>query len=375
MSTAAEYRTGPMRLLFIGDKLESSSGSAQKVVAMASEWERCGHEVWLATLRDPVAQRVSDVAHRMRMRAARRSLPVRVRGEASVRLLYPQLFMRACTRLGIDMVYSRGLPPAPGLRSLLRSRPCIIEINGDVAREHRNPLQRAARLRARALQLRDAAGVVFVSRELSRACRPAPSRSLVIANPCLPPGAPRATAAPRPTRPTLVLIGYSRHDWSGLDKMPELAAALPDLDFVVIGSEIAGPENLRCHPVLPQAEADRVMSGCTVGIGPLALHRKEMHEASPLKSRNYLALGLPIIQAYEDTDLSEADGCVLQLPNHEDSVARNVSRIREFAWRAYRDPTLSERALALAGGRLSLAAKEHERLAFIEKCLKSHRIS
>jgi hypothetical protein len=100
-----------------------------------------------------------------------------------------------------------------------------------------------------------------------------------------------------------------------------------------------------------------------------------MHEASPLKSRNYLALGLPIIQAYEDTDLSEADGCVLQLPNHEDSVARNVSRIREFAWRAYRDPTLSERALALAGGRLSLAAKEHERLAFIEKCLKSHRIS
>ena len=63
---------------------------------------------------------------------------------------------------------------------------------------------------------------------------------------------------------------------------------------------------------------------------------------------------------------------MLELENREGSALANVERIREFAWRAYRDPALSQRALALARGRLSLAAKESERLAFIEACLAAH---
>jgi hypothetical protein len=361
-----------MRMLFIGDKLEPSSGSAHKVVAMATEWERRGHSVWLTTARAPTPRRVSDVAPRLRMPPPpARSLPERIVGEASVRWFYPVALQRWCRRLGIDLIYSRGLPPAPGLRALMAGVPFVLEINGDVGMEIASPVRRRAKLRSRALQLANADGVVFISRELSRACKPEPRCWTVIANPCLPSAV--GPVPERPNRPRLVLIGYTKHDWSGIDKMPELARALPDLDFVVIGAELSGPPNLRCFPVLPQDEADRVMRGCTVGIGPIALYRKGMHEASPLKSRNYLALGLPIIQAGEDTDLTADDGCLLELPNTEDSLTNNLERIQEFAWRAFRDPSLSQRALALAQGRLSLQAKESERLAFIARCLDASR--
>ena len=76
------------------------------------------------------------------------------------------------------------------------------------------------------------------------------------------------------------------------------------------------------------------------------------------------------MQAYEDTDLTEADGCVLQIPNTDDNVQENVERIREFVWEAFRDPEPSRRARELAGGRLSLEAKEAQRLDFIEACLR-----
>jgi hypothetical protein len=45
-----------------------------------------------------------------------------------------------------------------------------------------------------------------------------------------------------------------------------------------------------------------------------------MSEASPLKSREYLALGLPVIGAYEDTDIPPDDPVYLQLPNRPGAV-------------------------------------------------------
>ncbi len=358
--------------MYIADAVEATSGSAYKVAAIAREWERRGHRVWLLTTRRPKALPVAEVEARLRQAPRVRSLPERIRGEVSYRASYPLELLWEATRLGVDVVYSRGLPPAPGLGTLLRAKPLVVEVNGDVARETSRRLDRALKLRARALLLREARGVVFVSEEVRRACGPDVRRSLVLANPCLPiEGEPLPPV--RPPRPKLVLIGYARHDWAGIDKVVELAQALPELDFLVIGAVVRGPPNLQSVPPSTQAESDRLMLGCTVGLGPLALYRKQMFEASPLKARNYLALGLPVVQAYKDTDVTEADGCVLQIPNTEDNVWQCAERIREFAWRAYRDPELSARARQLAAGRLSLASKEDQRLAFIERCLSAPR--
>jgi hypothetical protein len=357
-----------MRVMYISHTLDPASGVAFKVAAMAAEWERVGHSVFIATPRDPTPLPASEVIAGFKQRSPARSLPQRVQGEVNFRLAYPALFIRACDRLAIDVNYVRELPPAPGLRALIKSRPFVMEVNGNVSRERKGSWEHGLRTRSYADQLQRADGVVFVSRALRDEVQPPPRRTLVVGNPCLPTEY-RAFSGPRPARPTLVLIGHGKHPWSGIDKFVALATALPDLDFVVIGDAPSGPPNLRCFAELAQAEADRVMSECTLGVGPLATHRPSTYEASPLKSRNYLALGLPLIQAYEDTDLTEPESCILQLPNCEDNVLPHAARIREFALRAYEDASLSRRALELAHGRLSLAAKEGERLAFIESCL------
>jgi hypothetical protein len=191
---------------------------------------------------------------------------------------------------------------------------------------------------------------------------------VVIGNPC-PRVAEPVQGAGAPSRPTLVFVGTDAKPWHGIDKVAVLAEALPELDFVVIGAAIERRPNVRSYARLPQAEADALMRGCTAGIASLALHRKQMDEASPLKSRNYLALGLPIIQAYEDTDLSAGERCVLGIPNREDNVRTHAAEIREFVLRAFTDPSLSREALELSRGKLSLTSKEHQRLAFIAGCL------
>lgn len=360
-------RSAHMRVLFISHTLESTAGVSFKVVSSAAEWERQGHQVWLASTRDPTPRRVAEVEASLREPPRARGLRERIAGELAFRLFHPRAFRELCARLQIDVVYCRDLPWTPGLRGLVAERPFVHEVNGDPALEIASPLLRRARVQARRALLQHADGLVFVSRELCRQSEPCVSRRLILANACLPVALPDAARQP-PARPTVVLIGYARQTWSGIDKLPALAAALPEFDFVLIGAQLVGPPNLRSLGTLTQREADRVMLACTVGLGPLALHRKGMFEASPLKSRNYLALGLPLIAAYEDTDLSERDGCVLQIPNSEENTQMAVAPIRDFVWRAHREPELSQQARALAHGRLSLAAKEQQRLQFLQAC-------
>jgi hypothetical protein len=362
-----------MRIVYVTNALQLS-GVARKSVAQASEWERQGHEVWLMTPRHPQVRRVLSVAAQLDQPARPRSFLERLRGELDFRARYATKLAAAVRAHSIDLVYMREVPMAPALPGLLRRVPTVLEINSDALSELSMRSRRLVHKYVRAYELSHVAGVVFVSRELQTICRPgAPRHATVIANPCPIIDDAHLPAVPRPARPTLVLIGTQAQRWTGFDKLVTLAELLPELDFVAVGAQLTGPPNLRSFPSLPQADANRLMRGCTVGIGSLALHRKGMEEASPLKSRNYLALGLPIIQAYRDTDLTEADGCVLALPNCEDNIRPHVARIAEFAWRAYTDPALSQPALSLARGRLSLAHKEALRLSFMQGCLSDRR--
>lgn len=58
------------------------------------------------------------------------------------------------------------------------------------------------------------------------------------------------------------------------------------------------------HGVLDSAQADSIYRRAHLGISTLALHRKGMTEACPLKSREYCARGLPFVHAYHDPDLA-----------------------------------------------------------------------
>lgn len=61
-----------------------------------------------------------------------------------------------------------------------------------------------------------------------------------------------------------------------------------------------------CHGLLDGAQADAIYRRVHLGISTLALHRKGMAEACPLKSREYCARGLPFVHSYHDPDLAPA---------------------------------------------------------------------
>jgi hypothetical protein len=72
------------------------------------------------------------------------------------------------------------------------------------------------------------------------------------------------------------------------------------------------------------------VAAADVAIGPLALHRNRMDEASPLKVADYLAYGLPVIIAHQDTRFPDGAPFLLQLSNEEDNVDRALDDIAAF---------------------------------------------
>ena len=87
-----------------------------------------------------------------------------------------------------------------------------------------------------------------------------------------------------------------------------------------------------------------------------------MDEACPLKVREYLAAGLPVLAAYRDTDIPESADYFFRLPNDHNSLAPLRGGIAHWldTWRGRRVPRQAIQ-------HLDTSAKESERLAFIER--------
>jgi hypothetical protein len=85
-----------------------------------------------------------------------------------------------------------------------------------------------------------------------------------------------------------------------------------------------------------------------------------MQEASPLKTREYLAHGLPVIIGYQDTDFRDGAEFLLELPNTEDSIRPNQHRIRAFV-ESWCDRRVSREQIC----HLDTKEKERVRLRFL----------
>jgi glycosyltransferase involved in cell wall biosynthesis len=188
----------------------------------------------------------------------------------------------------------------------------------------------------------------------------------VIAN-----GIPLENFAPRPISqerdPVLVMMATGQYRWHGLDKLVILARKFPKWTIHILGdalvsSELAGCGNVRVHGLLKRSEFEPILARAHVGLGPMALHRKEMEEACPLKVREYLSYGLPVIGGYVDSDFPKGAEFFLQIPNREDNVERSLDAIEKFVahW-MHRRVAPSEIA------HLDFRSKERERLAFLEQ--------
>ena len=183
--------------------------------------------------------------------------------------------------------------------------------------------------------------------------------------------------APANARPRLVYMGTPTAGFAahGIDKLVTLAERCPDLGIDVIGYDGppgggAFPANMVFHGYLPPESYRLLLAGADVAVSSLAFHRVGLEEASPLKSREYLAYGLPMVVPYKDTDLDDLEcDFFLKIPNREDNVRTNAEAIREFAYRMR--GRRAERSVF--GARVDVASKETRRLEFFHQVLAASK--
>ncbi|CCQ10300.1 hypothetical protein PALB_11650 [Pseudoalteromonas luteoviolacea B = ATCC 29581] len=99
---------------------------------------------------------------------------------------------------------------------------------------------------------------------------------------------------------SLCFLGSPNQAWHGLDIIEKLAKALPDYHFHIIGDKGSNTNNVTYHGFLNKDAYNTILATCHIAIGTLALHRKGMTQACPLKVREYLLAGFPVILGYDD---------------------------------------------------------------------------
>jgi hypothetical protein len=337
-----------------------SDGVMKKIDGQVDRWRRAGHEVEVFCV-----TRGDADAHPWRL------FPF-VSGPGRYRAT--QALQNAVLEYRPEVVYFRLDIFVPPLGRVMRQIPTVLEIQGGEQINFWDVRPRRFQFYGefiRRVVFPRAAGVVYVTNELAafRGYASFQKPTLVIGNGVdleqlreLPPA--------RNERPRLTFLGVPEpHGSHGLDKLLWLAEHAPELDFDVVGyaaEELPGtpPRNLRAHGLLPATEYEPILAATDVAIGTLAMHRIGMHENSPLKVREYLGYGLPVMIGYEDTDLMGFDPWfVLRLPNDELNVRSHLAEIRAFVERV-RGKRVPRAEVA---DRIGWHAKEPARIGFMEQ--------
>lgn len=195
-------------------------------------------------------------------------------------------------------------------------------------------------------QLARCAGFITITDELRQAKlkqlpRPLPAQTI-------PTGVSTDSITPTGYQPfhgrqmNLAFMSGEIQPWHGFDR---LLAGLKNFSGPVrIKIHLIGhiqPENLKgwnldpdffiFHGLQTGENLDRILANCHVAVGSLGLFRNQMTESSPLKTREYMARGLPFVIAGKDPDLSPDDvikSSYLEFPN--DASPLDFDRIVEF---------------------------------------------
>ena len=364
-----------MRIAYLGQMADvaSENGISKKIRAQAAHWLHAGHEARYFSLVPTTAVWPG---------LAPLSADLQARGRFGWRIVQSFRLARRVRSWRPDVVYFRYAYHSAGLPGLFRDIPTVAEINSDDLAEYPVTLKPAKVVYHRLTRARVLGAVsafVPVTRELAARFAAFGKPTEVISNgidlDAFAPAAPPAAAAPL----RLVFVGSAGTPWHGLERVGELARMFPGLTIDIVGCTEADwprpatagavPAALRFHGALPRATYEPLVRAANAAIGTMALFRKHMDEACPLKVREYLALGLPVIAAYADTDITESADYFLQLPNNSASLAGERARIAAFLdnWRGRR---VSRAAVA----HLDSGVKERQRLAFLARIAQKREV-
>jgi glycosyltransferase involved in cell wall biosynthesis len=353
-----------------------NGGVGNKIASQVSTWESMGHSVTLFALTaGPVSfpfARQFTFAHSLNV------FPLKFLTREISRSLKLMELISEVRAYQPDVIYFRfGLFTFP-LQRLFKVAPTVLEVNSNDLDEYRSRGMFFYLLNrfTRDILFSHCAGWVATSHELAnlKENRSHHKPVAVISN-----GIELDKYEPlEPTQnqaPVLSLVGSPGMNWHGVDKLFFLAGQYPELSINIIGYrhddfDIPIPSNIHLHGYLEKDEVRKVLAVTDAVFGTLALHRKKMNEASPLKVREALGYGIPVILAYEDMDLMDIKSdCLLFLPNSEDNIVENAKLIRDFAFRV-----IGKRIdRSVISNRIHQQIKEQARLTFFADMIKSPR--
>lgn len=353
-----------MKTAYLGfNNLRLKCGVSRKTLRQVTEWNRLGAETQLFAL-----MRSADQPE---LNCGRISIQTFRFDNARMRSAALAAAFKAIAKWEPDLIYMRMGPFYPHYFSGFRVAPTVIEINTDDSVEYRQTKSTLAawyhRL-TRGFMFSRTAGGIYLTDELRARMAPAGKPAVTISN-----GIERTfpRIAPNNPQPRLFFIGTAGYSWHGVDKIVRLARIFTQWTFDIVGyAESDFPEkapfNVKLWGRLDEQEFAKVAQQCDVAIGTLALHRKKMFEACPLKVREYLGLGLPTIIGYKDTDDLEALPFVLCIPNQEDSIDISRNQIEAFVskWMG----RLIDNSLIEP---LKVERKEENRLHFFQRIISS----
>ncbi|MBX3228111.1 MAG: glycosyltransferase [Labilithrix sp.] len=308
----------------------------------------------------PIPASLTRVARLMKMRLV-----------ASVPVLqtYDVVFLRYPTAIDLDpLAFVRARSKGPRIATIhhakeVREQLAISRSPGMLARAGLEWVQ-GRRI------VREVDGIIGVTDEirdfqLARAGVDKPART--IAN-----GVDVSTVAPTGFVPfdgeelRLVFLASSHALWHGTDRLRKSLEAYRGrrrvvLDMVGRGSnpagtrEVFGNVTIRHHGMLHGEALDRVLAQGTLAISTLAFFRTGLRQAAVLKTREYVARGLPTVLGYEDMDLPEDWPFALRLPIDESVFS--LDPLFDFAARVSSAPGAAQQMRRFAEGVLDWRVK------------------
>lgn len=139
------------------------------------------------------------------------------------------------------------------------------------------------------------------------------------------------------------------------DEDKALVQAIPE-SINIIFQEVANGKDL-----------DNLINICHLGISSLATHRKNMKETNVLKTREYLARGLPIVLSHQDIDLDDKNDFapfVLHEEPNDDPI--NIDKLVNFVRTVYQIPNHHEKIRDLAFQYLDMQVKARQMKDILE---------
>lgn len=165
----------------------------------------------------------------------------------------------------------------------------------------------------------------------------------------------------------LLFVASSQAPWHGVDR---LVSALRKYDgarrivLELVGGGSGAPKGteehhgnvtIRHHGHLGGDALDHVFRGATIAVSSLAMYRAGLAQACVLKTREYVARGIPFVYAYDDVDLAATLPFARRMPN--DATELPVDALFAFAEEVSRRPNLADEMRAYASANLDWRVK------------------